>query len=68
MPDGELLDVESVIENLSSKGKEAFIGLSSDDIVNKLIPLTSSGDTIVVLSNGGFGGIHEKLLEALKVK
>ena len=68
VPDGELLDVESVIENLSSKGKEAFIGLSSDDIVNKLIPLTSSGDTIVVLSNGGFGGIHEKLLDALKVK
>ena len=68
VPDGELLDVESVIENLSSRGKVAFIGLSSDDIVNKLIPLTSSGDTIVVLSNGGFGGIHEKLLEALKVK
>jgi len=68
VPDGELLDVESVIENLSTRGKEAFIGLSSDDIVNKLIPLTSSGDTIVVLSNGGFGGIHEKLLEALKVK
>ena len=68
VPDGELLDVESVIENLSSRGKEAFIGLSSDDIVNKLIPLTSSGDTIVVLSNGGFGGIHKKLLEALKVK
>ena len=68
VPDGELLDVESVIENLSYKGKEAFIGLSSDDIVNKLIPLTSSGDTIVVLSNGGFGGIHDKLLEALKVK
>ena len=68
VPDGELLDVESVIENLSSRGKEAFLGLSSDDIVNKLIPLTSSGDTIVVLSNGGFGGIHEKLLEALKVK
>lgn len=68
VPDGELLDVESVIENLSSRGKEAFIGFSSDDIVNKLIPLTSSGDTIVVLSNGGFGGIHEKLLEALKVK
>ena len=68
VPDGELLDVESVIGNLSSRGKEAFIGLSSNDIVNKLIPLTSSGDTIVVLSNGGFGGIHEKLLEALKVK
>ena len=68
VPDGELLDVESVIGNLSSRGKEAFIGLSSNDIVNKLIPLTSSGDTIVVLSNGGFGGIHEKLLDALKVK
>jgi len=68
VPDGELLDVESVVENLVSRGIQGFVGSSSDDIVNRLIPLTSSGDTIVVLSNGGFGGIHDKLLKALKEK
>ena len=68
VPDGELLDVESVVENLVSRGLQGFVGSSSDDIVNRLIPLTSSGDTIVVLSNGGFGGIHDKLLKALKEK
>ena len=68
VPDGELLDVESVVENLVSRGIQGFVGSSSDNIVNRLIPLTSSGDTIVVLSNGGFGGIHDKLLKALKEK
>ena len=68
VPDGELLDVESVVKQLVSKGLQGFVGSSSDDIVNRLIPLTSSGDTIVVLSNGGFGGIHDKLLKALKDK
>lgn len=68
VPDGELLDVESVVKQIVSRGLQGFVGSSSDDIVNRLIPLTSSGDTIVVLSNGGFGGIHDKLLKALKEK
>ena len=36
-----------------------------DAIVEHLVPLAEEGDVVVVLSNGGFGGIHEKLLEKL---
>jgi UDP-N-acetylmuramate: L-alanyl-gamma-D-glutamyl-meso-diaminopimelate ligase len=36
-----------------------------DDIIALLKALTKSGDVIVIFSNGGFGGIHTKLLAAL---
>ena len=38
----------------------------SSEIVARAITLVKPGDSIAVLSNGGFGGIHDKLLEALK--
>ena len=66
VPSGELLNIDSVIEGLQTKGKIAFQGSGSDDIVEKLIPLTEPNDVIVVLSNGGFGGIHTKLLQGLQ--
>jgi len=37
-----------------------------DAIVARLVPALSSGDRVVVLSNGGFGGIHNRLLAALE--
>jgi len=39
-----------------------------DQLVTKVSAYTQAGDTIVVMSNGGFGGIHQKLLDALAVK
>lgn len=39
---------------------------SIDDIVQRACELVSPGDHILVMSNGGFGGIHNKLLEALE--
>ena len=66
VPLGELLNVDSVIEGLRTKGKIAFQGSDSDAIVEKLIPLAKPKDVIIVLSNGGFGGIHTKLLEGLR--
>ena len=66
VPSGELLNIDSVIEGLRTKGKIAFQGSDSDDIVEKLIPLTEPNDVIIVLSNGEFGGIHTKLLQGLR--
>ena len=34
-------------------------------ILEGLVPGLREGDAVLVLSNGGFGGIHEKLLRAL---
>jgi len=41
-------------------------GLAVDDIVSTLVRERREGDHVVIMSNGGFGGIHGKLLEALR--
>ncbi len=38
-----------------------------DDVVAKVAASAQMGDTIIVMSNGGFGGLHQKLLAALEV-
>lgn len=37
-----------------------------DELVTSLVEQARPGDRLVVMSNGGFGGIHEKLLAALE--
>ena len=37
-----------------------------DDIIQLLIKKSTSGDQIVIMSNGGFEGLHQKLIQALK--
>ncbi|WP_199609838.1 UDP-N-acetylmuramate:L-alanyl-gamma-D-glutamyl-meso-diaminopimelate ligase [Flocculibacter collagenilyticus] len=39
-----------------------------DDLVQTLVVEAQRGDTILIMSNGGFGGIHDKLIEALEDK
>ncbi|MDR0806604.1 MAG: UDP-N-acetylmuramate:L-alanyl-gamma-D-glutamyl-meso-diaminopimelate ligase [Enterobacteriaceae bacterium] len=39
-----------------------------DALVDMIVDSTQPGDNILVMSNGGFGGIHEKLLAGLKKK
>jgi UDP-N-acetylmuramate: L-alanyl-gamma-D-glutamyl-meso-diaminopimelate ligase len=65
VPNGQLLDVDTVISTVRAAGKQGFHEPDADAIVARLAPLTVEGDVIVVLSNGGFGGIHDKLLAAL---
>jgi UDP-N-acetylmuramate: L-alanyl-gamma-D-glutamyl-meso-diaminopimelate ligase len=36
-----------------------------DEIVATVVKERRSGDVVVLMSNGGFGGIHRKLLQAL---
>ncbi|MED5585882.1 MAG: UDP-N-acetylmuramate:L-alanyl-gamma-D-glutamyl-meso-diaminopimelate ligase [Verrucomicrobiota bacterium] len=65
VPEGQLLDVGAVVEALAGKGRQAFMEPGAEAIVTKLKSLAEAGDTVVVLSNGGFDGIHVKLLQAL---
>ena len=41
---------------------------SVDNIVTALQKESKQGDEILVMSNGGFGGIHQKILEALSAR
>jgi UDP-N-acetylmuramate: L-alanyl-gamma-D-glutamyl-meso-diaminopimelate ligase len=65
LPANDRLDPVKVIKTIQEAGKPAFYEASIDDIVKRVKPLASKGDALVVFSNGGFGGIHDKLLKEL---
>jgi UDP-N-acetylmuramate: L-alanyl-gamma-D-glutamyl-meso-diaminopimelate ligase len=65
LPENERLDPERVVADIAASGKPAFYEPNADSIVARLIPLASPGDIVVVFSNGGFDGIHQKLLSSL---
>jgi UDP-N-acetylmuramate: L-alanyl-gamma-D-glutamyl-meso-diaminopimelate ligase len=59
------IDPERMVAAWRTEGKEADYIPAPDEIVRVLAPRLTSGDLVLVMSNGGFGGIHGKLLEAL---
>jgi UDP-N-acetylmuramate: L-alanyl-gamma-D-glutamyl-meso-diaminopimelate ligase len=50
---------------LTSMGERAQVAHSIDDLVAQVTKVAQAGDHIVCMSNGGFGGVHAKLLSAL---
>ncbi|PYS69774.1 MAG: UDP-N-acetylmuramate:L-alanyl-gamma-D-glutamyl-meso-diaminopimelate ligase [Acidobacteria bacterium] len=63
---GRALDTGALIEAILQQGKPALALPGADEIVAHLIPELRSGDVVAIMSNGGFGGIHEKLLSKLE--
>ena len=63
---GKVLDVAELVEDIKLQGKPAMSFPDADAIVEHLAPELKSGDVVAIMSNGGFGGIHEKVLSALK--
>jgi UDP-N-acetylmuramate: L-alanyl-gamma-D-glutamyl-meso-diaminopimelate ligase len=39
-----------------------------DRLLQQIVAATRAGDHVLIMSNGGFGGIHDKLLKALGQK
>ena len=52
-------------EALAPMGARAHVGASIDAVVQQVVAAAQAGDHIVCMSNGGFGGIHARLLTAL---
>jgi UDP-N-acetylmuramate: L-alanyl-gamma-D-glutamyl-meso-diaminopimelate ligase len=59
------LNPEKLMQDLKASGKSAAYLPDVDSIVAHVAKNAQGGDIIVVFSNGGFGGIHGKLLERL---
>ncbi len=66
MEKGRALDTDQLIADISKLEKPAFALPGADEIIKQLVPEIRPGDVVAIMSNGGFGGIHEKLLNALK--
>jgi UDP-N-acetylmuramate: L-alanyl-gamma-D-glutamyl-meso-diaminopimelate ligase len=65
LPEHERLSTEELVGDLRARGKDAVSLDEVDDIVENIRHDAASGDLVVIMSNGGFGGIHTKLARAL---
>jgi len=66
LPEKERLSAEQLVDDLSRQGRHARHIPEIDDIVSTIVRERRDGDVVVLMSNGGFGGIHGKLLQALR--
>jgi UDP-N-acetylmuramate: L-alanyl-gamma-D-glutamyl-meso-diaminopimelate ligase len=66
VPEPQRLSEVDLARSIRERGSDARFVPEVDGIVAHLSRELRSGDRVVVLSNGSFGGIHEKLLTALE--
>ncbi len=52
-------------EALAPMGARAQVADSIDELVQQVVAVARPGDHLLCMSNGGFGGVHQKLLDAL---
>ena len=65
IPEAERMDTARVITAIGSTARELP---DADSIVAEITPELRPGDVVAILSNGGFGGIYEKLPRSLQPK
>jgi UDP-N-acetylmuramate: L-alanyl-gamma-D-glutamyl-meso-diaminopimelate ligase len=63
----ELFSPAELVADLRTAGKEAHAGQGVDEICDVLVHASQPGDVIVIMSNGAFGGLPQKLLAALQM-
>jgi UDP-N-acetylmuramate: L-alanyl-gamma-D-glutamyl-meso-diaminopimelate ligase len=52
---------------LAEMGHKAQVAANIDELVKQVMSQVKPGDHLLCMSNGGFGGVHEKLLNALQL-
>lgn len=66
IPQGERMRPEKVVEGLRARGIAAEHILEVDEIIEHLVRERSGSDLALIMSNGGFGGIWDRLLARLR--
>ena len=65
---GRTLDTAELAGDITAAGCPARVLDGADAIVSDLTPTLRTGDLVVIMSNGGFDRIHDKMLEQLKMQ
>jgi UDP-N-acetylmuramate: L-alanyl-gamma-D-glutamyl-meso-diaminopimelate ligase len=66
VPENERLELPALASEIAQNGRPARLLADADAIVETVAPEMRSGDVVAILSNGGFGGIYEKLPARLR--
>lgn len=65
LPESERLDAGQLVSDLVASGQHARYVPAVEDIIRTIVEEGREGDVVVLMSNGGFGGIHRRLVQAL---
>jgi len=65
IPPGQQFSSKRLVAELNQRGCQAIYFENTDEIIDYLAGEAKPGDVILVMSNGGFDNIHERLLEAI---
>ena len=65
LADRDKLDVDTLVAEIERRGTPALFRPDVPSILEHLIAETQAGDLVVVMANSGFGGLTQKLLDAL---
>jgi len=68
IPQGLRPSEADLVASIRAQGVDAAFVPTVDEIVSGLAESLRPGDRVAILSNGGFGGIHERLLAALEAR
>src|SRR6185295_7673727 len=60
LPEAERLSVSRLVQDVTERGSPAREATSIDDIIQIILQEHRAGDLVVMMSNGGFSGIHGK--------
>ena len=66
LPENERLSIDQLVRDLQKAGRKARHIPTVSEIVDVVAQEARDGDLVVIMSNGGVDGIHDKLLAALK--
>src|SRR4029453_5195451 len=66
LPEDERLSIPRLVHDLRHLGQSARATESIDEIIDIVVREHRPGDLVLIMSNGGFGGIHPRLLRSLK--
>ncbi|HYM79754.1 MAG TPA: UDP-N-acetylmuramate:L-alanyl-gamma-D-glutamyl-meso-diaminopimelate ligase [Candidatus Dormibacteraeota bacterium] len=66
VPENERLELPALAAEIKQNGRPARLLADADAIVQTIAPELRKGDVVAILSNGGFGGIYEKLPARLR--
>lgn len=67
IPENQRFSSEKLVTDLNQRGIKAFFFEDTGGIITFVVGEAGPGDLVLVMSNGGFDNIHERLLQALKM-
>ncbi len=68
LPSNSQFSSKILVNNLNAEGTHAVLSESYNTVVNDILINAKPKDVLVLMSNGGFGGIYDQVLEGLKNK